>query len=95
MLLMNNKMDCIVKLSRGTSTFALEQEDNPLKWCLNMATKFCPHCGEKNGFQVNFNIVCRIGDKEEKGYLRTCKDCGGRFITIQKDERILEAKKSN
>jgi hypothetical protein len=27
--------------------------------------------------------------------LRTCKDCGGRFITIQKDERILEAKKSN
>jgi hypothetical protein len=26
--------------------------------------------------------------KEEKGYLRTCKDCGGRFIIIQKDERI-------
>jgi transcription elongation factor Elf1 len=57
-----------------------------------LATKFCPHCGEKNGFQVNFNIVCRIGDKEEKGYLRTCKDCGGRFITIQKDERITEVK---
>ena len=57
-----------------------------------MATKFCPHCGEKNGFQVNFNIVCRIGDKDEKGYLRTCKDCGGRFVTIQNDERITATK---
>ena len=56
-----------------------------------MATKFCPHCGEKNGFQVDFNIVCRIGgDKEEKCYLRTCKDCSGRFITIQKDEQITK-----
>ena len=53
-----------------------------------MPTKFCPHCGERNGFQVDFNILCRIGSKEEKGYLRTCKDCGGRFIIIQKDERI-------
>jgi len=53
-----------------------------------MPTKFCPHCGERNGFQVDFNIVCRISDLEEKGYLRTCKDCGGRFITIRKDERL-------
>jgi ribosomal protein L33 len=57
-----------------------------------MPTKFCPHCGKRNGFQVNFNILCRIGDAEEKGYLRTCKDCGGRFITIQKDERAWDEK---
>lgn len=58
-----------------------------------MPTKFCPHCGERNGFQVDFNIVCRIGgNKEEKGYLRTCKDCGGRFITIQEDERLTGEK---
>ena len=55
-----------------------------------MPTKFCPHCGKRTGFQVKFNIVCRIGDEEEKGYLRTCQECGGRFITIQKDERIKE-----
>ncbi len=53
-----------------------------------MPTKFCPHCGKRTGFQVKFNIVCRIGDEEEKGYLRTCQVCGGRFIIIQKDERI-------
>jgi ribosomal protein L33 len=58
-----------------------------------LATKFCPHCGERNGFQVDFNTVCRIGsEREEKCYLRTCKDCGGRFITIQKDERMTGAK---
>ncbi len=55
-----------------------------------MPTKFCPHCSKRTGFQVKFNIVCRIGDEEEKGYLRTCQECGGRFITIQKDERIKE-----
>ena len=54
--------------------------------------KFCPHCGERNGFQVDFNVFCRIRDQEEKGYLRTCKDCGGRLIVIQKDERISGAK---
>ncbi|MBC8393007.1 MAG: hypothetical protein H8E17_10640 [Deltaproteobacteria bacterium] len=58
-----------------------------------MPTKYCPHCGKRTGFQVMFNIVCRIGDEEEKGYLRICQDCGGRFITIQKDERIKEAKR--
>ena len=57
-----------------------------------MPTKFCPHCGERNGFQVNFNIVCRIDGMEEKGYLRICKDCGGRFVTIQKDERMKREK---
>jgi ribosomal protein L33 len=53
-----------------------------------MPTKFCPHCGERTGFQVTFNVSCRIGDEKEKGYLRECQDCGGRFITIQKDERM-------
>jgi hypothetical protein len=62
--------------------------------CLSMPTKFCPHCGERNGFQVHFNILCRIGNKEEKGYLRTCRDCGGRFITIQKDERVSPVKET-
>ncbi len=52
-----------------------------------MPTKYCPHCGKRTGFKVKFNIVCRVGDEEEKGYLRTCKVCGGRFITIQKDEQ--------
>ena len=37
-----------------------------------MPTKFCPHCGNKTGFEVKFNIVCCIGDEEEKGYLRIC-----------------------
>ena len=58
-----------------------------------MPTKFCPHCGKQTGFQVKFNIVCRIGDEDEKGYLRICQECGGRFITIQKDERIKEIKR--
>ena len=58
-----------------------------------MPTKFCPHCGKRTGFKVRFNITCRIGDEEEKGYLRECLECGGRFITIQKDERIKEAKR--
>lgn len=53
-----------------------------------MPIKYCPHCGQRKSFQVEFNIVCRIGNDEEKGYLRTCLECGGRFITIQKDERI-------
>ena len=43
---------------------------------------------------MKFNIVCRIADEEEKGYLRTCQVCGGRFITIQKDERTKEVKKA-
>ena len=60
-----------------------------------MPTKFCPHCGKRTGFQVKFNIACRIGDEEEKGYLRVCKECGGRFITIQKDERIKETKRGS
>jgi len=54
----------------------------------SMPTKFCPHCGKRTGFQVTFNVSCRIGDQEEKAYLRECQDCGGRFITIQKDERM-------
>jgi len=41
-----------------------------------------------NRFQVTFNVSCRIGDEKEKGYLRECQDCGGRFITLQKDERM-------
>lgn len=53
-----------------------------------MPTKFCPHCGDRSGFQVNFNVICKIGDQEKKGYLRTCKACGGRFITVQEDERL-------
>ncbi len=53
-----------------------------------MPTKFCPHCGDRSAFQVKFNVTCKIGDQEEKGYLRTCKNCAGRFITIQKDERM-------
>lgn len=52
-----------------------------------MPTKYCPHCGERTGFTVKFNVTCRIETAEEKGYLRICKDCGGRFITIQQDER--------
>lgn len=52
-----------------------------------MPTKYCPHCGKRTGFKVKFNIVCRVGDEDEKGYLRICQVCGGRFITIQKDER--------
>jgi len=57
-----------------------------------MPTKFCPHCGERTGFQVKFNISCQIGAEEEKCYLRECQDCGGRFITIQKDERMGNVK---
>ena len=57
-----------------------------------MPTKFCPHCGRRTGFEVKFNVTCRIGDKEEKAYLRQCQDCGGRFITIQKDERMGDDK---
>ena len=57
-----------------------------------MPTKFCPHCGERTGFQVTFNVSCRIGDEEEKAYLRECQVCGGRFITIQKDERLEDVK---
>jgi len=57
-----------------------------------MPTKFCPHCGKRTGFQVTFNVSCRIGDEEEKAYLRECQDCGGRFITIQKDERMEDVK---
>jgi ribosomal protein L33 len=53
-----------------------------------MPTKFCPHCGKRTGFEVKFNVVCQIGDKEEKGFLRICQECEGRFITIQEDERI-------
>ncbi len=56
-----------------------------------MPTKFCPHCGKRNGFEVRFNIFYRIGDEEEgKGFLRICKKCGGRFITTPKDEKISE-----
>jgi len=54
----------------------------------SMPTKFCPHCGKRTGFEVKFNISCRIGAEEEKAYLRECKLCGGRFITIQQDERL-------
>ena len=57
-----------------------------------MPNKFCPHCGRRSGFQVRFDIVCRIGEEEEKGYLRVCHDCGGRFITVQKDERMENRK---
>jgi ribosomal protein L33 len=57
-----------------------------------MPTKFCPHCGNRTGFKVSFNISCRIGDQAEKGYLRECQDCGGRFITIQTDERMENVK---
>jgi ribosomal protein L33 len=57
-----------------------------------MPTKFCPHCENRTGFKITFNVSCRIGEREEKGYLRECQDCGGRFITIQKDERIKEGK---
>lgn len=53
-----------------------------------MPTKFCPHCGKRTGFQVKFNIVVRIGGEEEKGYMRICQGCGGRFVTLQKDEKI-------
>ena len=59
-----------------------------------MPTKFCPHCGERRGFQVKFNVSCQIGDKKEKCYLRQCQDCGGRFITIQNDEHIEATKGS-
>jgi hypothetical protein len=55
-----------------------------LKMWSEMQTKFYPHCGKRTGFQVKFNIVCRIGDKEENGYLRICQDCGGRSATTQK-----------
>ena len=55
-----------------------------------MPIKYCPHCGKRTGFEVKFNIKCKIGDSKEKGYLRICKECGGRFITVQKDERISE-----
>ena len=57
-----------------------------------MPTKFCPHCGKRTGFEVKFNVACRIGDAEEKAYLRQCQDCGGRFITIQADESIPQLK---
>jgi transcription elongation factor Elf1 len=54
-----------------------------------MPTKFCPHCGERSGFEVRFNIFYRIGDKEQgKGFLRICKMCGGRFITTPEDEGL-------
>ena len=56
-----------------------------------MPTKFCPHCGERTGFQVKFNIYYRISDEEEgKGFLRICKNCGGRFITTPEDEKMKE-----
>jgi len=58
----------------------------------SMPNKFCPHCGKRTGFQVRFNVSCRIGDEQEKAYLRECQDCGGRFITIQKDERMPDNK---
>ena len=57
-----------------------------------MPTKFCPHCGKRTGFEVRFNVACRIGDAEENAYLRVCQDCGGRFITIQEDERTENLK---
>lgn len=60
-----------------------------------MPTKFCPHCGNRNGFKVTFNVLCWIGSEEEKGYLRECQDCGGRFITIQKDEHSEDEKENN
>jgi hypothetical protein len=31
-----------------------------------MPTKYCPHCGKRTGFQVQFNITCQIGDEEER-----------------------------
>ena len=52
-----------------------------------MPTKYCPHCGDRSGFEVKFNVVCRIDGRNEKCYLRTCQECGGRFLTIQADER--------
>ena len=52
-----------------------------------MPSKFCPHCGKRTGFEVRFNISCRIDGQEEKGYLRICKVCGGRFLTVRSDER--------
>lgn len=54
-----------------------------------MPTKFCPHCGERTGFGVKFNISCCINGREEKGYLRICKICGGRFITVREGETVL------
>ena len=57
-----------------------------------MPTKFCPHCGQRTGFEVKFNIVCRIDNEEEKGYLRICQEFGERFILIQNDERIMDVK---
>lgn len=56
-----------------------------------MPTKFCPHCGERTGFQVEFNVICQIGTEAQKCYLRTCQVCSGRFITIQKDEKLAVA----
>ena len=52
-----------------------------------MPIKFCPHCGKKTGFQVKFDVSCRIDGKEAEGYLRICQECKGRFVTIREDER--------
>lgn len=52
-----------------------------------MPTKYCPHCGDRTGFKVEFNVTCQFGPTSEPCYLRTCQSCGGRFITLQKDER--------
>ena len=60
-----------------------------------MPTKYCPHCGKRTGFEVRFNVSCRVGDKNEEGYLRICKVCGGRFITIRQDERAAEGSQNS
>ncbi|MDJ0829557.1 MAG: hypothetical protein QNI92_06885 [Desulfobacterales bacterium] len=53
-----------------------------------MPNKYCPHCGKRTGFEVKFNVSCRLDAKEEKCFLRICQTCGGRFMTIQSDERL-------
>jgi hypothetical protein len=42
------------------------------------ATKLWSHCGERSGFQVNFNIRCRMAVKRKK---RICELAG----TVAKD----------
>jgi hypothetical protein len=37
---------------------------------------------KKFSSQVELNIVCRIGDEEEKCYLRTCQECGGMKLDL-------------
>jgi hypothetical protein len=42
-----------------------------------MPTKYCPHCGQRTGFEVRFNVSCRVDDRDEPGCLALFAKTGG------------------